>query len=82
MNGWECLKKLKNDANYRSIPAVMYSTSSAKKDIEMAYNLGALFYLTKPEDFHELCKILEVVVTNPDESLIKSLSGFDNVKLN
>ena len=82
MNGWECLKKLKDHSAYRAIPAVMYSTSSAKKDIDLAYRLGALLFLTKPEDFRELCKILQIVATNPQESLLTLLGGFESVKLN
>jgi CheY-like chemotaxis protein len=81
MNGWECLKRLKEDTTFKNIPVVMYSTSSAKKDVEKAYGLGALIFLSKPEDFRELCKILQVIVTNPLESLLKSLRGFENVKV-
>jgi CheY-like chemotaxis protein len=82
MNGWECLKKLKDSSTYRHIPAIMYSTSSAKNDIEKAYSLGASLFLTKPEDFRELRKILEIVATNPHDSLLNHLGGFDNVKIN
>jgi hypothetical protein len=28
---------------------IMYSTSSARKDIEIAYSLGAVLFITKPE---------------------------------
>ncbi len=82
MDGWDCLRQLKLHPNYRHIPAIMYSTSSAKHDIEMAYRLGALLFLTKPEDFHELCQILEIVVKNPQESFVPHLSRFASVKLN
>ena len=81
MNGWDCLKRLKNDPDLSNIPAIMYSTSSAKKDIDLAYSLGASLFLTKPEDFRELCKILEIVATNPQESLSEHLRGFANVKV-
>lgn len=81
MNGWDCLKKLKDNPVYSTIPTIMYSTSSAKKDIDLAYSLGALLFLTKPEDFKELCKILEIVATNPQDSLKGNLRGFESVKL-
>ena len=80
MNGWDCLKKLKEDADLSNIPIIMYSTSSAKRDIEMAYSLGALFYLKKPENFRELSKILEIVATNTQDSLVSQLKGFVSVK--
>jgi len=82
MNGWECLRKLKGSSNYMNIPAIMYSTSSAKKDIDKAYSLGALLFLTKPEDFRELSKILEIVATSSQDSLISQLKGFESVKVN
>jgi CheY-like chemotaxis protein len=81
MDGWECLRKLKENSDYQHIPVIMYSTSSARKDIEMAYNLGALLFLTKPEDFHELCEILKIVATNPQEDLLASLRRFESVKI-
>lgn len=81
MDGWECLRKLKNSADYSSIPIIMYSTSSAKRDIEMAYRLGAQLFLTKPEDFRELFKILEIVALNSQDSLLSQLQGFKSVKV-
>jgi CheY-like chemotaxis protein len=82
MNGWDCLKKLKDSSNYKNIPIIMYSTSSAKKDIEMAYSLGALLFLKKPVDFRELSNILEVVATSPGDSLLSRLKAFQSVKVN
>ena len=82
MDGWECLKKLKESSNYKSIPIIMYSTSSAKKDIDMAYSLGAQLFLTKPEEFRELSKILEIVATSSQDSLLSQLKGFKSVKVN
>jgi CheY-like chemotaxis protein len=81
MNGWECLKELRSNPNYSSIPAIMYSTSSAKRDIDLAYSLGASLFLTKPDDFRELCTILEIVATNPLDSLLNHLRGFGSVKV-
>ena len=82
MNGWESLRKLKEDKEYKSIPTIMYSTSSAKKDIETAYRLGALLFVTKPEDFVELTTILEIVATSSQDSVVSRLKGFESVKLN
>lgn len=82
MNGWDCLKKLKNNSAYQSIPIVIYSTSSARKDIETAYNLGALVFVTKPENFEELYRILEVIATSAQHEVLLHLKGFQSVKLN
>lgn len=80
MDGWECLKKLKGSADYSNIPIIMYSTSSAKRDIDKAYSLGAQLFLTKPESFRDLSSILEIVANNPQESLVSQLKGFRNIQ--
>lgn len=82
MNGWECLKKLKNNSSFKSIPAIIYSTSSARKDIDKAYSLGAQLFVTKPDDFRELSKILQVVATTSTDSLLSQLKSFGSVKVN
>lgn len=81
MNGWECLRRLKGDLSFRGIPIIIYSTSSAKRDVDLAYELGALLYLTKPEDFRELRKILEIIASNPQDALLNMLSRFANVRV-
>lgn len=80
MNGWESLKKLKNSSRYQSIPVIMYSTSSARQDIDMAYRLGALLFVTKPEDMRELAHILKIVASTSQESLLSELKRFESVK--
>lgn len=82
MNGWECLRKLKSNSYYQGIPIIMYSTSAAKRDIDLAYDLGVSLFLTKPEDFSELSRILSVVATTSGESLLAQLKGFPSVKMN
>lgn len=80
IDGWECLKQLKSNLAYNSIPVIMYSTSAASQDIDMAYNLGAQLFLTKPEDFRELSEILEIVATSSPDSLLSQLKEFKSVK--
>lgn len=82
MDGWECLRKLKDNDSYNTIPTIMYSTSSAKKDIDMAYRLGAVLFVTKPEDFNELSTILKIMAFNSQESFSNRLKGFKSVKVN
>jgi len=81
MNGWECLRKLKDNADYKHIPVVMYSTSSAKADVHKAYELGALLFLTKPEDQEELRTILKIMTTTSHDLLRRSLVGFKSLRL-
>lgn len=58
MNGWECLKYLKHDAALKHIPVVMYTTSSSKRDIEIARDMGAYKLITKPDRFQDLLSLL------------------------
>jgi CheY-like chemotaxis protein len=64
MSGWQCLSKLKNDIKFNTIPVIMYSTSSNPREKEIAVELGALGFLTKPTDFKVLTKILEQIAVN------------------
>ena len=81
MNGCECLRQLKENTSYSNIPTIMYSTSSAKKDIDMAYRMGATLFLTKPEDIRELAKILGILASTSQESFLSRLKGFENIRL-
>ncbi len=68
MDGKTCLAEIKKIDKARHIPVVIYSTSSLKKDIEDTKKLGAVYFLTKPSVFSELCNsisnILETDWTN------------------
>lgn len=62
IDGWECLKKLKEREEYKSIPVIMYSTSSYLKDINKAARLHAFCFFSKPSSFKELKSSLEIVI--------------------
>lgn len=64
MNGWECLKLLKNDSKYKHIPVVIISTSSHITEIENTLGLGANCYFVKPSDFNDLMHVLEILTDN------------------
>jgi CheY-like chemotaxis protein len=76
MNGWECLVKLKSNADFKSLPVIMYSTSSAKKDAEKALALGALGFYEKPANFLILKEFLKILASRPDldEKSIQALA--------
>ncbi len=81
MNGWQCLKRLKEDERYKAIPVIMISTSSHQREMDIAADLGVLCYITKPNDFNQLKKVLQVIVANLGSGLKKALqdlqaSGF------
>ncbi len=69
MSGWQCLARLKNDPELKTIPVIMYSTSSIKRDKEIALELGAVGFITKPSSFNSLISILSSIVTSPTSQL-------------
>lgn len=73
MSGWQCLAKLKNDIYLQDIPVVMYSTSSHPRDKEIAVDLGAHGFVTKPTDFKELQRILRGIASKIGDDLRKAL---------
>ncbi|WP_109698705.1 response regulator [Chitinophaga deserti] len=73
MNGWQFLSLIKQDAGYKDIPVLMYSTSSAKRDIDQAEQLGATGFLIKPADYIGLKKALVLLLEQTtQEGLQKS----------
>ena len=63
MNGKQFLKEIKSSSDFSKIPVVIYSTSSAKSDIEESFDLGAANFIVKPDNYAELCRIVRSMVT-------------------
>jgi CheY-like chemotaxis protein len=64
VNGWHCLTEFKKAAHLKQIPVFMYSTSSRNREIEMAHELGAAGFLTKPDGYELLKDLLTGIVNN------------------
>jgi len=64
MNGWDCMKILKEDKLYKDIPVIMISTSSHKNDMDTAAALGAICYFVKPNSYNDLKYILHSITAN------------------
>jgi len=62
INGKQCLIKIKENKTLQDIPVIMYSTTADKKEMEEINQLGAAFFLQKPNRFDELCNALEKIV--------------------
>lgn len=54
-DGREFLRQIKTDELLRTIPVVIYTTSSNPRDIEYCYQIGANSYQVKPVDFEKFC---------------------------
>jgi CheY-like chemotaxis protein len=61
MNGFEVLRRLRENKALPSLPVIMLSVSQSPDDINQAYRLGANAYLSKPTDFQELQDTLQAI---------------------
>lgn len=61
-DGREALEEIKSNPHFRKIPVIVMTTSSADSDITKSYDLGVNSFIQKPDRFHELVKMVRVVV--------------------
>jgi CheY-like chemotaxis protein len=62
MNGKQFLEKVKTTPRLRSIPVIMYSTTSYAQERSEYFRLGAKAVLIKPNTFHDICDLLRSVI--------------------
>jgi CheY-like chemotaxis protein len=60
-DGREALRQLKSDPALRRIPVIVFTTSSAQRDIESTYDLGVNSFITKPATFDGLVEIMTTI---------------------
>ncbi len=61
VNGIEVLKKIKSDERTKSIPVVIFTSSSGEKDMNESYRLGANSFVIKPINSEEFNRtVLEI----------------------
>lgn len=60
-NGREVLEEIKQDAQLKTIPVVILTTSQAEEDVVRAYSLHANCYISKPVDFAKFTKIVRTI---------------------
>ena len=58
MDGWAVLRELQADPRLRSIPVIMFTTSSAPADVASAYALGVRAFISKPATFDALVDVV------------------------
>src|ERR1044072_8474795 len=57
-DGREVLKELKQHTQLKNIPVVIFSTTNNEQEMRRCYELGANSYITKPNNFEHLLKIV------------------------
>ncbi|MCX6555880.1 MAG: response regulator [Candidatus Aminicenantes bacterium] len=60
-DGRQVLAEIKNDDEFKRIPVVILTVSSAEEDILKSYNLHANCYITKPIDLSQFMKVVRSV---------------------
>lgn len=63
MNGIECMAKLKSDVHLKSIPVIIYSTTSDSNEVKKILMLGAEEFIPKVYSFDKLKESLQNVLT-------------------
>lgn len=62
-NGLQCLSEIKQSQRLKSFPVIICSTSFQKNVVDVLYQMGAQFYIRKPNNFAELKHIIHEVLT-------------------
>lgn len=61
MDGREVLLEIKRDANLRTIPVIVLTTSDAEQDILRSYDLHANCYVTKPAELEHFTRVVKEI---------------------
>lgn len=62
INGFECLRKIRERFSYNELPVVMYTTSDSDIDLANALKDGANLYIRKPNDMDALKRVIRKVL--------------------
>lgn len=62
ISGIECLKNIRADKKFESLPIMIYSTSSNRMNIQQAFDNKANYYIVKPYSIQGIIKALEKVI--------------------
>lgn len=60
-NGREVLKEIKEHAEWKKIPVIIFTTTKNELEINRCYELGANSYIVKPSSFELLLKIINQI---------------------
>ncbi|GFO62418.1 response regulator [Geomonas paludis] len=62
VNGLEVLRRMREEAKTRSIPVIVFTSSTEEQDILDSYRLGANSYIRKPVDYSQFCENMKQVM--------------------
>lgn len=62
VNGLEVLRRMRDESRTRSIPVIVFTSSTEEQDILDSYRLGANSYIRKPVDYGQFCDNMKQVM--------------------
>jgi len=62
LNGYETLKRLRNDQDTSEIPVIMVTAKGTEHDIATSFKLGAVFHIEKPYETKDLIQKIQVAM--------------------
>lgn len=83
VDGFEVLRKIREDERTRTLPVVILTSSAQKRDISEAYKLGVNSYVVKPVDFESFVKKIGTIAfywNHVNEKPERALEVYDQVK--
>ena len=72
ISGFDCLAALRSLDRLSTLPVIIYSTSRDSYSIQTAYDLGATYYMPKPDTVSELKDILLSLTNLPLNATVKT----------
>jgi CheY-like chemotaxis protein len=70
MHGRDVLSEIKSIPEYRDVPVIILTTSSAKTDIDFCMANGASEYIVKPVTMKEYSKIVKAIVQTAGKNTV------------
>ncbi len=61
-NGFECLEEIRQSDRLKSVPVIVFSTTSQEQSVYKAYEKGANLYIRKPSTFGGLKAVIQKVL--------------------
>ena len=61
-NGFECLSEIKHNNRLKNLPVIVFSTSFDHDIVNLLYNNGAHYYVSKPNGFEKLKTVIHAAL--------------------
>jgi CheY-like chemotaxis protein len=61
MTGFDVLRWMKQNPNYKVVPTIIMTNSNVHRDIEEAYELGANCFFQKPRELSEMIDLVALI---------------------